>query len=77
MKNKPVFEISRNDISFGVRLEQTGKDSFTVIYGKQVKRHLSYSDAAHEFGLCLFHALACDGKLDNAELKHGANKTKL
>ncbi len=30
----------------GVRLIQTGKDRFTVVYGKQVKQGLSYGEAA-------------------------------
>jgi hypothetical protein len=51
----------------GVRLEQAGIDNFTVTYGKQVKSRLCYSDAALEYGACIMHALACEGKLDNRE----------
>jgi len=51
----------------GVKVEQTGIDRFTVTYGLQVRKGLSYCDAAREFGECVFHALACDGKLDNRE----------
>lgn len=51
----------------GVRLIQTGKDRFTVVYGKQVKQGLSYGEAAAEYGACIMHSLACDGMLDNRE----------
>jgi hypothetical protein len=50
-----------------VKLEQTGKDKFTVTYGKQIKHGLNYSQAAVEYGCVIMHALACDGKLDNRE----------
>ena len=48
-----------------VRLVQQGIDRFAVIYGLQVKERMNYGDAASEYGACLMHALACDGKLDN------------
>jgi hypothetical protein len=48
-----------------VRLLQFGRDDFTVVYGLQIKSGLNYTDAAYEFGCCVMHALACDGKLDN------------
>lgn len=51
---------------FPVKIEQSD-NRFTVTYGKQVRRGLSYVDAAREFGLCVFHALACDGALNNEE----------
>lgn len=51
----------------GVKVEQTGVDRFTVTYGLQIRRGLNYTQAAHEFGECVFHALACDGLLDNRE----------
>ena len=50
---------------YPVSLEQSTSGRFTVRYGLQVKRGLDYSDAAKEFGLCVFHALACSGELDN------------
>lgn len=67
MKSTLCHEIT--DIAFGVKLEQNGIDRFTVTYGKQVKRNLNYSQAAHEYGACIMHALACGGKLDNSERK--------
>lgn len=51
----------------GVKVTQTGIDRFTVTYGLQVKKGLNYEQAAREFGYCVFHALACDGMLDNRE----------
>lgn len=51
----------------GVKVVQTGVDRFTVSYGLQVKPGLNYVEAAHEFGECVFHALACNGVLDNSE----------
>lgn len=50
-----------------VTLYQTGRDRFTVVYGKQVKKGLTYADAASELGACLMHQAACDGVLDNRE----------
>lgn len=38
---------------------------FTVTYGKQIKDRLRYAEAAKEFGECVFHALACNGQLNN------------
>jgi len=63
MKKQICIELT--DVAFGVKLEQTGVDLFTVHYGKQVKSGLTYAVAAREFGVCIMHALACDGKLDN------------
>ena len=54
-------------LSFPIRLLQTGRDRFTVEYGKQVTKGLSYMEAAAEYGASIMHALACDGKLDNRE----------
>lgn len=54
-----------NDLEFPIKLEQSTDGSFRVIYGKEVTANLTYVKAAHEFGLCVFHALACASKLDN------------
>ena len=63
MKTQLVAEFT--DIAFPVKAEQTGIDSFTVTYGFQVTKGLSYDDAAKELGYCMFHAFACDGKISN------------
>jgi hypothetical protein len=53
-------------LPFGVKIEQRGENGlFRITYGKQVKENLTYADACHEFGECVFHALACDGKIGN------------
>lgn len=57
----------RVDLAFPVSLVQTGVDRFTVTYGQQIKRGLNYGQAAAEYGACVMHALACEGKLDNRE----------
>lgn len=53
----------RSDLPHALSLWQFGYDNFTVIYGKQIRRDLTYSAAAEEYGLCLMHALACQGKM--------------
>lgn len=63
MKIKTCYQIK--DLPFGITLEQTGKNSFTVTYGLQVSTGLTYSQAAKELGLCIMHAAACAGTLDN------------
>lgn len=54
-------------LAFPVQLSQDGKDQFTVRYGLQTKTDLTYAQAATEYGACIMHALACDGKIDNRE----------
>jgi hypothetical protein len=51
---------------YDIKVTQYKNKLFAVRYGKQVKMGLSYTEAAHEFGECAFHALACAGKLDNS-----------
>lgn len=60
-----VFET--NEFAFPVKVEQHRghKALFKVTYGLQVRDNLTYLSAATEFGLCMFHALACEGKMDN------------
>jgi len=55
------------DLHCPLKLEQAGNKGglFTVTYGKQVCAGLTYSEAAAEYGSCLMHALACEGRLDN------------
>lgn len=64
MKKKLCWKIG---LAFDVSLYQHGLDKFSVVYGKQIKENLSYSDAALELGASIMHALACDDKLDNRE----------
>lgn len=65
MKTKNPPCITLPDLAFPVTVEQNSRGLFRVTYGQQVKDGLNYAAAASEFGLCVFHALACDGKLDN------------
>ena len=65
MATKTVLEM--NDLAFPIKLEQSGPENFAVTYGQQIHAGLTYAEAAHEFGECVFHALACDGRLDNSE----------
>lgn len=49
-----------------IKVEQRGENGhFRVTYGLQVKDGLTYAQAAHELGECIFHWLACEGKLGN------------
>lgn len=57
--------IELKELEYPVKVEQRGKDNFTVTYHLQVRKNLTYAEAAHEFGECVFHALACGGLLDN------------
>lgn len=50
-----------------VKLEQSSNGQFRVVYGGAVYDDLDYADAAKEYGECVFHSLACAGKLDNGE----------
>lgn len=53
-----------DDLAFPIELWRgRGKDSFAVIYGKQVKDGLPYEGAADELGRAIMHALACDERL--------------
>lgn len=56
--------IELKDLPFPVKVEQNARGRFRVTYGQQVKRDLGYEAAAKEFGLCVFHALACAGKIE-------------
>ena len=50
-----------------IELIQTGVDRFTVRYFKQITSGLNYGEAAMEYGYCIMHALACEGKIDNRD----------
>lgn len=62
---KTVFETTCAGVD--IKIEQHGgrKKLLRVTYGEQVSDNLTYSRAATEFGLWFFHALACEGKLNN------------
>ena len=59
-----------------IELQQTGLDSFTVVYGLQVRTGLDYGQAAEELGKCLMHHQSCEGTIDNrtrAEARKGGD----
>jgi hypothetical protein len=58
---------SQGESTFGtLTIAQRGQNGlFRVTYGLQVKEGLTYEQAAHEFGECLFHWLACEAKIGN------------
>lgn len=64
MKPETIFEIS--DLAFPIRLVQTGIDRFRVEYGKQVDTG-NYETATRKLGEAILHALACDGRITEAE----------
>lgn len=70
MKTKqPCFEVTDPaQVGFPVRLYQSENGKFSVLYGSELHEGLTYKQAAREFGLCLFHALACVGRIDNETL---------
>lgn len=61
----PGLCYEHTDLVYPLRLTQDAKGRFTVTYGKQVVPCQSYSEAAAEYGSCLMHALACEGRLNN------------
>ena len=52
------------DGDYPVELRQAASGRFTVAYGKQIARNLSYAEAASEYGQCVMHSLRCAGLLD-------------
>jgi hypothetical protein len=49
-----------------IEVHQRGENGrFRVVYGLQVKEGLTYAEAAREFGECVFHYEACNGRLGN------------
>lgn len=65
-KKTPRFEITDPaQVGFPVRLYQARNGKFSVLYGSEMHDGLEYGEAARQFGLCLFHALACVGRINN------------
>jgi hypothetical protein len=68
MPNKLAHEFKDFMTPWGpTTLTQQGKDKFTVTYGKQVDRGLTYPEACYKLGQAQMHWLACQGKLDNRQ----------
>lgn len=45
------------ELEYPIKLYQTGKDSFTVVYGQQSGNGLNRDQAAMELGTAIMHAL--------------------
>lgn len=64
MRKITVWDDGDNSVTLD-QDEQTGL--FRVTYGLLITDNLTYPQAAKDFGQCMFHSLACAGKLDNEE----------
>lgn len=55
-----------DDFDFLIEIVKTNKKGtkFTVTYGKQFFKDLTYEKAAHQYGEAVMHALGLKGKLD-------------
>ena len=63
-----IITIYQCNISgYSIILQQRGPDEFFVQYGKEVNYCPSYDTAAEQLGLCIMHALACDGFINDIE----------
>lgn len=54
-----------NNLDSLIKAQQYKDGSFKIIYGAEVHDKLTYHEAAHILGECIFHASACAGKLNN------------
>ena len=52
---------------YEITLQQNSKGEFIVSYGYQQYKTDSYKQAAKEIGVCILHALACEGKIEVKE----------
>ena len=62
--NMKTIDHTVNDLDCEVTLFQTGKDLFTVQYGKHIKTKLNYANAAIEYGKCIMHSATCSNRID-------------
>lgn len=67
VRRTQICHVTNIEHQYPIILSQQGIDRFTVIYGKQVTKGLTYSQAAREYGICIMHVAACAGTLDNRE----------
>ena len=65
MKAKSDTIIFQTAIGAPIIVRQAASRSFSVQYGKQLTSDLSYEEAAKELGYCIFHALACESKIED------------
>lgn len=61
---KPKLLTVFKDGDYAVELFQTSANKYMVLYGADQRPGLTWLQAAHEFGECVFHSLQCAGKID-------------
>lgn len=61
----PMSSLKGAPVEAAIIMRQHGLDRFSVQYGLQKKFGLSYDKAALEFGVCVMHYEACEGRLDD------------
>jgi hypothetical protein len=49
---------------YTITLTQTSKRRYTVTYGLDETKNLTYNEAAERLGYCILHALACESKIE-------------
>lgn len=59
----PVKHVVANECA--VTITQKGKNKFTVQYGQQITKNLTYEEAAKEMGQCLMHSMVCAGWIES------------
>lgn len=59
---KTIFEL--DSLAFPLKVERSSR-GYRVTYGQQVVNNLTYKEAAHELGECIFHALGCEGLMED------------
>ena len=52
--------------SWPITVKQNSNKKFSVMYGLDTEKDLSYSEACEKLGAALLHSLACDGQIDNS-----------
>lgn len=62
---KLVTVYNQGDGSVAVWQSEDQRGLFKVVYGKDEQKNLTYEQAVTAFGRCVFHSLACAGKLNN------------
>jgi len=61
MRKRIVHKVTNLD--HYVTLEQTSLNRFAVVYGCQIKKDLTYEEAALEYGSCIMHSATCAGRI--------------
>lgn len=63
MKSTVCFTVENG--AYPIVLSQQGRDRFTVQYGKQIDKQLTYEQACTALGQAIMHKLSCDEVVDN------------